>query len=365
MDGASIYDEYTDEINLPGHLRCSTHTLNLVCTTDIKNILELEVNAGLKARHDCAMSKCVELWKKQRTSKQCEIFEKHLQCALKRPVITRWHSLKDSVSDVVDVQPDLTQEFYEEVGIPEYNRLDEEDFEFLKEYLFCVEDVAYYIDKLQGDKHMHYGFLSPCLISLRNKLTLKLNETEKLKYCRPLIIGLLKSVEKRFQNFFEVKDEGRFAAIAATVHPRFKTEWMQSLPSKVQKEIQDAVFSEAKEIYKNTVKKRVINSDFMFQAVPSTSTPNTTSVNNAGDFKIVCILSNYINSEVTDKFDEVLGNDVIQEMFIKFNTPLPSSASCERFFTYSTMANVPKYNRLNDTNFEIRVCLKANFSFFF
>lgn len=53
---------------------------------------------------------------------------------------------------------------------------------------------------------------------------------------------------------------------------------------------------------------------------------------------------------------------LIRKVFLKYNTPLPSSAPVERLFNYATMMNVPKYNRLTDKNFEQRVLEKANFS---
>jgi len=51
----------------------------------------------------------------------------------------------------------------------------------------------------------------------------------------------------------------------------------------------------------------------------------------------------------------------IKTIFVKYNTPLPSSAQVERLFSYATMTNTPKSNRLSDEKFEKRVVMKANF----
>ncbi|KAL1489789.1 hypothetical protein ABEB36_013723 [Hypothenemus hampei] len=50
----------------------------------------------------------------------------------------------------------------------------------------------------------------------------------------------------------------------------------------------------------------------------------------------------------------------VRKVFIKYNTPLPSSAPVERLFSYATMTNLPKSNKISDYLFEKRVLLKSN-----
>ncbi|XP_076279910.1 uncharacterized protein LOC143208881 [Lasioglossum baleicum] len=64
--------------------------------------------------------------------------------------------------------------------------------------------------------------------------------------------------------------------------------------------------------------------------------------------------------EKTDNWTILDKYPAIKAIFVKQNTPLPSSVSVERLFSYATMANSPKRNRLSDENFERRVLLKAN-----
>ena len=51
---------------------------------------------------------------------------------------------------------------------------------------------------------------------------------------------------------------------------------------------------------------------------------------------------------------------IIKTLFLKYNSILPSSAPVKRMFSIATNVNKPKRNKLNDTNFELLVLLKAN-----
>lgn len=56
---------------------------------------------------------------------------------------------------------------------------------------------------------------------------------------------------------------------------------------------------------------------------------------------------------------------IIKSAFLKFNTLLLSSAPVERMFSFATMFNIAKFNRLTDENFERRVLSKANCIFIY
>ena len=71
---------------------------------------------------------------------------------------------------------------------------------------------------------------------------------------------------------------------------------------------------------------------------------------------------NYINSKNTN-LDMLNNYHIINFFSIKYNSilfQLPSSAPVEIICSISTNINKPKRNKLNDTNFELLVLLKAN-----
>ncbi|CAD6215394.1 GSCOCG00011182001-RA-CDS, partial [Cotesia congregata] len=62
--------DLTCEIALPQHLRCASHTLNLIATTDISK--GIEASQVLKKRHTNVVKKCSSLWKQLRSPKKNE-----------------------------------------------------------------------------------------------------------------------------------------------------------------------------------------------------------------------------------------------------------------------------------------------------
>ena len=51
---------------------------------------------------------------------------------------------------------------------------------------------------------------------------------------------------------------------------------------------------------------------------------------------------------------------IIKKIFLKYNTPLSSSAPVECLFSFATIINSPKVNGLTNEMFEQKVVLKAN-----
>ena len=74
------------------------------------------------------------------------------------------------------------------------------------------------------------------------------------------------------------------------------------------------------------------------------------------------IVQDYFNEEVSRStaVSPHLIPAVMKRLFIKLNTPIPSSAAVERVFSTGKDVLRPKRSDLSDINFEALVCLKSD-----
>ncbi|CAD6228538.1 GSCOCG00012062001-RA-CDS, partial [Cotesia congregata] len=80
---------------LPAHVRCASHTLNLVATTDAMACIKS--SKSLVAGYMRMIDRCTSLWKMLSAPKSNENVKVILGKSLKKPVPTRWNSLYDAL----------------------------------------------------------------------------------------------------------------------------------------------------------------------------------------------------------------------------------------------------------------------------
>lgn len=129
----------------------------------------------------------------------------HLGKALTKPVCVRWNSLFDSLELIISLREDILKSSGI-LGIT--NPMQDTDFKYLGEYLNCSRPLIDAINKLQGEKYCSYGYLLPCLVTLRRRL-LAVKTDFKLVFCGNLIDFLVESIEIRFKDFFAVEGCGQ------------------------------------------------------------------------------------------------------------------------------------------------------------
>lgn len=373
-DSSESDDEETTPLNpedmhlLPVHLRCCAHTLSLCATTDANKVLSAQ-NTTLSDMHAAIMKKCNVLWKAAARPKSAEIIQDVLQHTLSRPGETRWNSLFDSLKQIQSIK-EKSLLLHRSLNIK--NVIKENEFEYIKEYLICAAPVAEALDIMQSETNTYYGIVMPCLLALRKKL-LKIERRNNFAYCKPLIEAYRQGVENRFKKFFDVTTpEAENAAIAGLSYPRFKNKWLTCLePSdrtKILKIFKTCISKQINENETATVGTRQANQEnifFNFDADSSDSDTSMTETNSSAApmTKAELLMLHFFAEEsqdlqLLDRYPE------IKAVFIRFNTPLPSSASVERLFSFATMTNLPKSHKLSDSMFEKRVVLKCNLNYY-
>lgn len=73
-------------------------------------------------------------------------------------------------------------------------------------------------------------------------------------------------------------------------------------------------------------------------------------------------LEEYLSS-VSTETSSIMAWPLLKDLFVKTNTALPASATCERLFSAAGLIFTPLRARIGDKNFENQLLLKLNKSF--
>jgi len=63
------------------------------------------------------------------------------------------------------------------------------------------------------------------------------------------------------------------------------------------------------------------------------------------------------------RLESLNSHPIVKNIFLRYNTPVASSAPVERLFSFATMTILPKSNSLSDDLFEYKVVLKSNLNY--
>lgn len=242
----------------------------------------------------------------------------------------------------------------------ELPKFKETDLEFLEEYIECVRPIAVALDRLQGDKNCFYGELLPILVQMRK--TLQKLKLRHLKYCPQLVTVLLASLEKRFSEYYSFSSQTNDAILASVTHPFFKLRWVAK---ERRNDVKDLLFNEAESICSRDTSQKENESSqynkssesfFTFEEGTS-SDESILNVSTKNSVQLQCLQYLQNNDESLKSLKQF---PVIEKLFVKYNTPLPSSAPLERLFSYGSMIMRPRRRSMNDDTFEKQLLLKAN-----
>uniref|UniRef100_A0A1A8L117 HAT C-terminal dimerisation domain-containing protein n=2 Tax=Nothobranchius pienaari TaxID=704102 RepID=A0A1A8L117_9TELE len=333
------------QFSLPPHYRCASHTINLISTSDVEK--HLNSSAETKSVYRSSMAKCSALWTKtSRSTLAAEQVEEISYRKLMVPTSTRWNSLYEAISRILTIPSNELNPLCVKLGIKCFT---EKEYQFLKEYISVMKPLTVALDILQGDE-CTYGALLPTLTSLMSKTLALKDDLSKMTATLPDVI--VKAIKTRFNAVLE-SQEGRLAAATC---PKFKLRWLRDECSRVQ--VKELLITECRTTAAATAD------------VPQDSQPPASPDEmDFFDFEIQPRESLSAENEVTDYIRsghelEILNQfPTVKKIYMKYNTPTPSSAPVERLFSLGGLVLSPKRNRLSDRRFEKLLLMRYNHCF--
>jgi len=134
-----------DDITLPHHYRCASHTLNLIATKDSEKALQ---DTAYKRMYHVTFGKLTALWNfTHRSTLASDEVEAICNMKLIVPCPTRWNSFYDSINRVLLLKDHLSA-ICEKLQKP---KLKSTEIEFLLEYVTVMGPIAKSLDFLQNE----------------------------------------------------------------------------------------------------------------------------------------------------------------------------------------------------------------------
>lgn len=232
--------------------------------------------------------------------------------------------------------------------------------------------VANALDRIQGEAQAYLGSLLPTIAATVYKL--KNIKSKGLVNCTALANALLNGIEKRFGPL--LNDEQ--CQLAAAFHPKFRLIWLETYDSSrvdavrkcMEKKVEDALRQEAAENSKDRDSlsgggSNASNNDddeeedFFNSVTQSIEKPKSS---NSLKNKAQSLVKMWLDMKSKDSFNDAafLGEQIFINLFIKYNTAIPSSAAVERLFSTGKDILTPKRASLSDENFNMLMFMKGN-----
>uniref|UniRef100_M4AVU6 BED-type domain-containing protein n=1 Tax=Xiphophorus maculatus TaxID=8083 RepID=M4AVU6_XIPMA len=296
------------------HHRCTSHTINIISTSDVEKYLTS--HAESKAIYRSSIAKCTALGTKSSRS-----------TLLLVPTSTRWNSFSDAVKRVAEIPLSDLNTLNSKLGVKCFT---DREYQFLHEYCTVMKPMTAALDILQDSLSRMTAGLPDAIVQVYS-IT-------------------------RFASLLDDKD----ALLAAVSCPKFKLRWLRDAGRREQ--VKELLVAECRKV------------------VPAPHSPTTTVSQGEMDFftfepqpeetysaeqEVMDYLRSAYDLEILHRFRN------IKKIFLKYNTPTPSSAPVERRFCLGGLVLTPRRNRLSDRRFgktivnEVQPLLNIIFYLFF
>ncbi|KAG5868429.1 hypothetical protein JTB14_029045 [Gonioctena quinquepunctata] len=325
-----------------------------------------------KTPYRSALAKARTLWNQQsRSTVAADSIHAELGRRLVLPNTTRWNSLYDAIvvlNGILETKRPSLHRVMTRLKIPTFN---DQDVTVMKEYAKVMAPVANALDRIQGEAQAYLVSLLPTIAATVYKL--KNIRSKGLVNFTALANALLNGIEKRFGPL--LNDEQ--CQLAAAFHPKFRLIWLETHDSSrvdtvkkcMEKKEEDALRQEAAENSKDrdSLSGRGSNAsnndddeeDFFNSVTQFIEKPKSS---NCLKSKAQSLVKMWLDMKSKDSFNDAtfLGEQIFINLFIKYNTAIPSRAAVERLFSTGKDILTPKRASLSDENFNMLMFMKGN-----
>lgn len=331
---------------LPSVQRCASHTLQLIVTEDFWQAVSQGPMCQL---HYGAMTKVCAIWSKSHLlnvglDAAADIGE----MALVVPAIIRWNVEYCAVQKVTSLTERELTELCARLEVP---RLQAEEVALLKEYVTVFHPLAFALELFQAEQKCYLGLVIPTLLSLKNKLS---EQKDSASYLGDVINAVVLAIDVRFQELFSSTE----ARIATATTPQFRLWWMGASE---REDMCTLLATEASQMDPTNV-------------VEANTSRRVGTIKSEDDFfsygaakPAVQIQQRGVMEEVR-KYVEGSGKSLdclqdfprVKQLFLKYNTTLPSAAPVQRLFSQKGNLVTSQRNILTDDYFERIQLLRYN-----
>lgn len=207
-----------------------------------------------------------------------------------------------------------------------------------------MDPIARSLDTLQGDKTMSMGYLLPTVAWLSKQLE-ALSTTAGT--CKELAVACKTGVDRRFT----AMTLDSTIILSSIAHPKFKFRWMKGAIEK----------DEARELFKSEVEaSRTPDEPDGIQAGPKDDDDFLFNDDEEEAGASSTEFERFLSQPFTADLQSLSTFPTIKNIFLRYNTALPSSASVERLFSVAGDICSRKRASMTDRNFEDTLIYRYN-----
>ena len=318
-------------IFLPPHQQCVVHLLSLVATEDLVKALAQHTDSV----YSSAMAKCSTLWSKVHQPSEA------IEDKKRDSRITRWSFEYKAVDDLMSLNYVQLTELCDQNGVA---KMLLNEVSFLKEYVDVLKPLAISLNLFQGEERCFFGLAIPTLLTLKQKLSEKINTTSF--FSSNVINAVLAGIDRRFAPIFS----SQTAKMAAATMPQFRLWWLSGAE---REELRTTLMAEAAHL--DLDNEEADNGDYKLEDDFFNFGPGGSSNRQGSKGEVLRYLDG-----TTKTLHCLRDFPSINKLFLKFNTVLTSSAPVDRLFSHGGGFCTPQQSCLSDEHLEQMLLLRYN-----